>query len=52
LVIASVLLGWIGIGFSLFNQRWLKVLVMVAYPFVMCIALTAVMILVYGVPGL
>ena len=51
-IIASLLLGWIGIGFSMFAKRWLKVLMLVAYPFVMWVAVTAVMILVYGVPGL
>jgi hypothetical protein len=51
-LIASVLLGWIGIGFSSLSRRWLKVLIVVLYPFVMWIAITGVMVLVYGVPGL
>jgi hypothetical protein len=51
-IIASLLLGWIGIGFSFLPKRWLKVLILVAYPFVMWIAITAVMVLVYGIPGL
>ena len=51
-IISSVLLGWIGIGFSTLSRRWLKVLILVAYPFVMWIAVTGVMIVVYGVPGL
>ena len=51
-IIASLLLGWIAIGFSSLHRRWLKVLILVAYPFVMWAAITAVMILVYGVPGL
>jgi hypothetical protein len=51
-VIASALLGWIGIGFSSLSRRWLKVLMLVVYPFAMWVAITAVMILVYGIPGL
>ena len=51
-IIASVLLGWVGLGLSSFPKRWVKVLILVVYPFVMWVAITAVMILVYGVPGL
>ena len=51
-IIASLLLGWIGMGFSSLPRRWLKVLILVVYPFVMWVAITAVMVLVYGVPGL
>ena len=51
-IIGSVLLGWIGMGFSSLPKRWLKVLILVAYPFVMWIAVTAVMVVVWGVPGL
>ena len=51
-IIPSLILGWIGMGFSSFARRWVKVLVMVVYPFVMWVAVVLVMILVYGVPGL
>ena len=51
-IIASLLLGWIGIGFNSLSRRWLKVLILVAYPFMMWAAITLVMVLVYGVPGL
>ena len=51
-IISSVVLGWIGMGFSSLSRLWLKVLLLVAYPFVMWVAVTLVMILVYGVPGL
>ena len=51
-VIGSVLLGWIGLGFSEFRRRWVKVLALVGYPVVMLLAATLIMIAVYGVPGL
>jgi hypothetical protein len=51
-IIPTVALGWIGMGFSSLTKRWLKVLILVVYPFVMWIGITMVMILVYGVPGL
>jgi hypothetical protein len=51
-IIANLLLGWIGIAFSTLSRRWLKVLLLVAYPFVMWIAVILIMIVVYGVPGL
>jgi hypothetical protein len=52
IVIASVLLGWIGLGFSSLSRLWLKVLILVVYPFVMWAGVTVVMVVVYGVPGL
>ena len=51
-VISSAVLGWIGVGFSPLRKWWLKALILVAYPFVMWIAITLVMIVVYGIPGL
>jgi len=51
-VIGSFLAGWTGLGFSAFRRPWLKVLAMIAYPVVMLFAVTLVMIMVYGVPGL
>ena len=51
-VIGGFLLGWIGMGMSPFPKRWLKVLILIAYPFVMWIACTIVMMVVYGIPGL
>ena len=35
ILIGAMLLGWIGMGFSSFPKRWLKVLVLVIYPFAM-----------------
>jgi hypothetical protein len=51
-VIAGFLLGWIGFGFISIPKRWLKVLILVAYPFVMWAGIVVVMVLVYGIPGL
>ena len=51
-IIGSVLLGWIGMGFSSFPRLWLKVLILIAYPFVMWVAVILLMVLIYGVPGL
>lgn len=48
----SLLLGWIGLGLSSFRKRWVKVLLVVAYPFVMLLAVSAVIVVVYGIPGL
>jgi|GEM_PF-5519592 len=51
-VIGSALAGWIGLGFCEFRRQWLKVVLLVGYPVVMIFALTLIMVLVYGVPGL
>jgi len=51
-IIGSLVLGWIGLAFTSIRRRWLKVLILVLYPFVMWVAITLVMILVYGIPGL
>jgi hypothetical protein len=47
-----VLLGWIALGFSEIRRLWLKVSLLASYPIVMWIAITIVMVVVYGVPGL
>ena len=51
-IIPSLVVGWIGIWLSSFSRRWLKVLSIVLYPFVMWCAVVSMMVLVYGVPGL
>jgi multisubunit Na+/H+ antiporter MnhE subunit len=51
-VIGSALLGWLALGFTPMARRWLKVLLMIAYVPAMWLAITVVMIAVYGVPGL
>jgi hypothetical protein len=51
-LITAFLLGWIGIGFGSISRLWLKVLMLVAYPFAMILAMFAAMVLCYGIPGL
>jgi hypothetical protein len=38
-LLAAMVAGWIGVGFSLFPRRWLKVLALVLYPFLMMVLL-------------
>jgi hypothetical protein len=50
--IGSFLAGWIGLGFCAFRRPWLKVTSLICYPVLMVLAVTLVMVFVYGVPGL
>ena len=34
-LLAAIVLGWIGVGFISFSRRWLKVLALILYPFLM-----------------
>jgi hypothetical protein len=34
-LLAAMLAGWIGVGFISFSRRWLKVLALILYPFLM-----------------
>ena len=34
-LLAAIVAGWIGVGFSSFSRRWLKVLALILYPFLM-----------------
>jgi len=34
-LLAAIVFGWIGVGFSSFSRRWLKVLALILYPFLM-----------------
>jgi len=34
-LLAAIVAGWIGVGFCSFSWRWLKVLALILYPFVM-----------------
>ena len=35
LLLAAIVAGWIGVGVSSFPRRWLKVLALILYPFLM-----------------
>jgi len=50
-VIGSFFIGWIGSGFMVIRRLWLKILLILIYPLVSWLAITAIMVLVYGVPG-
>jgi hypothetical protein len=52
ILLGSVALGWAGLAFGELRRLWLKVVLVVSYPLLMWIGITAVMIAVYGVPGL
>ena len=38
-LLAAMVAGWIGVGVSLFTRRWLKVLALILYPFLMMVLL-------------
>ncbi len=50
-MVASFVLGWVGMAFVRVPWLWVKVLLVVAYPFVMAIGMTLAMVFTHGIPG-